>query len=69
MTDKEFITYIGKLLLNSGEDCCSICTYLRNGELCDNQKQANAGGGGVLNDDICLEGMRKYAEKAERKDN
>lgn len=38
MTDKEFITYIGKILLNSGEDCCSICTYLRNGELCDNQK-------------------------------
>lgn len=61
MTDKEFITYIGKILLNSGEDCCSKCLYCRSDELCDNQKQANAGG--VLNDDICLEGMRKYAER------
>lgn len=68
MTDKEFITYIGKILLNSGEDCCSICEYCKMDELCDNQKQANAGGG-VFNDDICLEGMRLYAEQAERKDN
>ena len=67
MTDEEFITYIGKMLLNSGEDCCSKCSFSLKRRLCDNQKQANAGG--VLNDDICLEGMRKYAEKAERKDN
>ena len=67
MTDKEFITYIGKLLLNSGEDCCSKCSFSLKRRLCDNQKQANAGR--LLNYDICLEGMRKYAEKAERKDN
>lgn len=67
MTDKEFISYIGKLLLYSGEDCCSKCAFSPKRRLCDNQKQANAGGG-VLNDNICLEGMRKYAEKTEGKE-
>ena len=67
MTDKEFIMYIGKILLNSGEDCCSMCEYCKIDELCDNQKQANAWGG-VLNDDICLGGMRKYAEEREKEE-
>ena len=62
MTDKEFITYIGKILLYSGEDCCSICGYCKMDELCDNQKRSEKLGA-PPDDDICLEGMRKYAER------
>lgn len=62
MTDKEFITYISKILLNSGEDCCSICLYCGGDELCDNQKACERPGD-PPNDDICIEGMRRYAER------
>lgn len=62
MTDKEFITYIGKILLYSGEDCCSICTFIRDGELCDNQKRSEKLGI-PPDDEVCIEGMRKYAER------
>ena len=62
MTDKEFISYIGKLLLYSGEDCCSFSLKRR---LCDNQKKAEKLGA-PPDDDICIEGMRKYAERFER---
>ena len=40
MTDKEFITYIGKMLLYSGEDCCPKCAFSPKRRLCDNQKKA-----------------------------
>ena len=67
MTDKEFITYIGKLLLNSGEDCCSKCSFSLKRRLCDNQKKAEKLGA-PPDDDICIEGMRKYAEEMEKEE-
>lgn len=59
MTDKEFITYLGVKLLNSSEDCCSICAYCpREGNCanCDNK---------IPDDNICIDGIRKFAEKGE----
>ena len=67
MTDKEFITYIGKMLLYSGEDCCSKCAFSSKRRLCDNQKKAEKLGT-PPDDDICIEGMRKYAEKMEKEE-
>ena len=62
MTDKEFANYLGKILLNCGEDCCSMCSHLKYGELCENQKRSEKLGV-PLDDDICIEGMRLYAER------
>lgn len=43
---------------------CSKCSFSLKRRLCDNQKKQTRGG--ALNDDICLEGMRKYAERGEK---
>lgn len=67
MTDKEFIKYIGKILLYSGEDCCSKCSFSLKRRLCDNQKKAEKLGT-PPDDDICIEGMRKYAEEMEKEE-
>ena len=59
MTDKEFISYLALKLLNSGEDCCSVCAYNTDRAAdCDNLKAHD-----VPNDDICLKGLRAYANK------
>lgn len=58
MTDAEFIKYLGTKLLNSGEDCCSICARKPEGEICDNNP------GGDLDDNICIAGLREFADKS-----
>ena len=59
MTDQEFIKYLGVKLLNSGEDCCSYCIYGgRTLEVCDNLQNNDR-----PDDNVCLEGLRKYAEE------
>lgn len=58
MTDKEFINYLAKKLLHSGEDCCSMCTYSLDDDACDNLKNNYP-----LDDDICTAGLREYAER------
>lgn len=72
MTDLEFSKYICVKLLNSGEDCCSICAFqqslLKNSDaasdddeklVCENMKRD------VLDDDICYEGIRAFYEQHE----
>lgn len=66
MTDKEFSKYLFKLLMNSGEDCCSKCAHCSKTKLCDN---LNANQGGILDDDICYNGMYEYATNEEKKPN
>ena len=69
MTDKDFIKYLGRLLFDCGEDACSICKYNPLDGVCDNM-ETSLKKEVALNDDICLEGMRLYAEQqTERKDN
>lgn len=59
MYDKDFINYLAKRLLNSGEDCCSICAYTTGRAAdCDNLKAHD-----VPDDVICTKGIRAYAEK------
>ena len=50
MTDLEFAKYLSKMLLNSGEDCCSKCAFNRKDD-------------SPLDDDWCFVGMKRYAEK------
>lgn len=53
----KFERYIGKWLLQSGEDCCSRCSFrptTDDGALCDNLKNPDG-----LDDDVCLEGLRR----------
>ena len=59
MTDKEFITYLGKKLLYSSEDCCSICANNSQKGYCKNCE------GETPDDEVCIEGMRKYMEEEE----
>ena len=59
MTDLE--KYLSKWLLNSGEDCCSRCSFrptTDDGALCDNLKNQDG-----LDDDVCLNGLKEYVEK------
>lgn len=58
MNDKDFITYLGVKLLNSGEDCCSICANNPQTGICENSLRKKP------NDRICIEGLRKFAEQA-----
>lgn len=58
MTDKEFINYLTKMLLNSGHDCCSICAYCPDNDVCDNAKENEK-----PNDEVCTAGVREYAQK------
>ena len=67
MTD--FERYIGVKLLNSDEDCCSICAFQQaivkpdavsdEDMACENLKREE------LSDDICLQGIRAYFERFE----
>lgn len=53
----EFERYLGKLLLNSGEDCCSRCVFSPPrgvDDVCENSKNSSG-----LDDEVCLEGMRQ----------
>lgn len=62
MTDLEYARYLSVLLLNSGEDCCSLCDFNRKDDICDNHKkreELNC----PLDDDLCFVGMKRYAEK------
>lgn len=64
MTDKDFINYLAMKLLNSSEDCCSVCAYSPTDDVCDNHK---AHPDGKLGDEICIAGLRAFAERNERK--
>ncbi|MCM1306481.1 MAG: hypothetical protein NC037_01020 [Bacteroides sp.] len=59
-SDSKFIEYLGKLLLNSGVDCCSVCAYSSMTELCENSKQNEK-----LDDAICIAGLREFSERNE----
>lgn len=58
MTDKDFIKYLVKKLLYSGEDCCSMCAYCLDDDSCDNYKNNEE-----LDDEICTAGLREYAAR------
>lgn len=58
MNDKDFINYLAKKLLYSGENCCSMCAYSPDDDVCDNCKNNYP-----LNDDICTAGLLEYAER------
>lgn len=58
MTDKDFIKYLAEKLLNSSEDCCSVCAYSPADDLCENHKKNSP-----LDDDICTAGLREYSER------
>ena len=62
MTDLEFAKYLSKMLLNSGEDCCSKCDFNRKDDICDNHKKREEFNC-PLDDDLCYVGMKLYAEK------
>lgn len=65
MTD--FEKYLGRWLLWSDEDCCSKCvnrSVNTNGELCTNIEE-HAADGSLIDDDICLQGIRAYFERFE----
>lgn len=67
MTD--FEKYLGKWIVWSGEDCCSKCansSINTNGELCANLKEHT--GDAPPDDDICLQGMKKYFEEHKEAD-
>lgn len=64
MNCKDFIKYLAAKLLRSGEDCCSICAYSPPDDACDNYK---AHPDGKLDDEICIAGLRAFAESKERK--
>ena len=56
-----FEKYLGTLLLNSGEDCCSKCAYsppTNIDDVCDNAKSETG-----CNDEVCLRGLKDYAEE------
>lgn len=55
MTDKEFAQYLATLALNNGVDCCSICANCPKDEVCPNCE--------IMDDSVCCQGMRDYAEK------
>jgi recombinational DNA repair protein RecR len=59
MTGKDFITYLGKKLLYSSVDCCSICANNPQKGYCKNCE------GETPDDEVCIEGMREFAEKGE----
>ena len=64
MTCKDFIKYLAAKLLRSGEDCCSVCAYSPADDVCDNYK---AHPDGKLDDEICIAGLRAFAESKEKK--
>lgn len=66
MTDLDFSKYLANILLNSGEDCCAICTFNKRDDVCDNLKHAEETDS-KLDDDVCFAGLRRYAE-ANRQD-
>lgn len=59
MTGKDFITYLGKKLLYSSVECCSICANNPQKGYCKNCE------GETPDDEVCIEGMREFAEKGE----
>ena len=61
MTDLEFAKYLSKMLLNSGEDCCSKCAFNRKDNVCDNHKRSEELDC-PLDDDWCFVGLKRYAE-------
>ena len=61
MTDLEFAKYLSKMLLNSGEDCCSKCAFNRKDDVCDNHKRSEALDC-PLDADLCFVGLKRYAE-------
>lgn len=62
MTDLAFAKYLAMKLLNSGEDCCSICALNKRDDVCDNHKHAEETDS-KLDDDVCFVGLRCYAEE------
>lgn len=70
MTDLDFARYLAAKLLNSGEDCCSMCALNKRDDVCDNHKHAEETDS-KLDDDVCLVGLRCYAEEQanEQKEN
>lgn len=62
MTDLAFAKYLSAKLLNSGEDCCSMCALNKRDDVCDNHKHAEETDS-KLDDDVCLVGLRCYAEE------
>ena len=60
MSDKEFITYLGMKLLNSGEDCCMICANCPPNEFCENAERDKP------DRNFCIDGLRKFAEGEKR---
>ena len=56
MDDKDFIKYLCVKLLNSGEDCCSICANNPKRGFCKNSLRKKP------DDNMCIEGLRKFAE-------
>ena len=62
MTDLDFARYLAMKLLNSGEDCCSMCALNKRDDVCDNHKHAEENDS-KLDDDVCFVGLRCYAEE------
>lgn len=62
MTDLDFARYLAAKLLNSGEDCCSMCALNKRDDVCDNHKHAEETDS-KLDDDVCFVGLRCYAEE------
>lgn len=57
----DFEKYLGKWLLQSGEDCCARCAYcfpVGVDNICDNLKREEG-----LDDEVCLKGLKEYAKK------
>ena len=61
MTDLEFAKYLSKMLLNSGEDCCSKCAFNRKDDVCINHKRSEELDC-PLDNDWCFVGLKRYAE-------
>lgn len=66
MTDLDFSKYLANILLNSGEDCCSICANNDWKDICDNQKHSELTGAPIDND-VCYCGLKRYAEEHKNK--
>lgn len=66
MTDLDFSKYLANILLNSGEDCCSICANNDWKDICDNLKRVEETGE-PLDNDVCYCGLKRYAEEHKNK--
>ena len=55
---KDFEKYLFDLLWNSGEDCCSKCSYCKPTEYCDNCDDR-----GTRDTAVCFDGMKEFFEK------